>query len=30
MKLGVCIAIMHGRPLGEALDVISSLGLTGA
>ncbi len=30
MKLGVYTAILHDRPLREALDVISSLGLDGA
>jgi sugar phosphate isomerase/epimerase len=30
MKLGVYTAILHDRPLAEALDVIASLGLTGA
>ncbi|WP_326731531.1 sugar phosphate isomerase/epimerase [Streptomyces phaeochromogenes] len=30
MKLGIYTAILHDRPLREALDVIASLGLTGA
>lgn len=30
MKLGVYTAILHDRPLREALEVIASLGLTGA
>jgi sugar phosphate isomerase/epimerase len=30
VKLGVYTAILHDRPLGEALDVIASLGLAGA
>ena len=30
MKLGVYTAILHDRPLPEALEVIASLGLTGA
>jgi sugar phosphate isomerase/epimerase len=30
MKLGVYTAILHDRPLPEALDVVASLGLTGA
>jgi len=30
MKLGVYTAILHDKPLNEALDVIASLGLTGA
>ena len=30
MKLGVYTAILHDRPLREALEVIGSLGLTGA
>ena len=30
MKLGVYTAILHDKPLNEALEVIASLGLTGA
>ena len=30
MKLGVYTAILHDKPLREALEVIASLGLTGA
>jgi sugar phosphate isomerase/epimerase len=30
MKLGVYTAILHDRPLRETLEVIASLGLTGA
>ena len=30
MKLGVYTAILHDKPLKEALEVIASLGLTGA
>ena len=30
MKLGLYTAILHDRPLREALEVIASLGLTGA
>ena len=30
MKLGVYTAILHDRPLREALEVIASLGLSGA
>lgn len=30
MKLGVYTAVLHDRPLREALEVIASLGLTGA
>ena len=29
MKLGVYTAILHDRPLREALEVIASMGLTG-
>ena len=30
MKLGVYTAILHDKPLREALEIIASLGLTGA
>ena len=30
MKLGVYTAILHDKPLKEALEIIASLGLTGA
>src|ERR1700712_4419582 len=30
MKLGVYTAILHDKPLREALEVIASIGLTGA
>ena len=30
MKLGVYTAILHDKPLREALEAIASLGLTGA
>ena len=30
MKLGVYTAILHDKPLREALEVIASLGLSGA
>ena len=30
MKLGIYTAVLHDRPLRESLDVIASLGLTGA
>ena len=29
MKLGVCNAVLHDRPLPDALKVIADLGLTG-